>query len=245
MTRPPTDSQPTHKASGYVKLYRSQCRESDPLWKHGVETGDWLPWVTWNYLLTITHYDDEPGAVITRAGVVGVSRGEFCTGQAKLAEKLGVTRQIVRTVLGWLKKLGRIQPTSQPRVTHCKVIKFGTYNDASPERNQAANPRATTEQPQSNQAATHSNKEEHEKGIEGTTPLTPLEGGTVYTRLLTAVVARKVTECRAFDNPWRVSTGGRNRDPHITAMCLLGSSTEPIHIHNDAELDDFNGTDWR
>jgi len=84
-----------------------------------------------------------------------------------------------------------------------------------------------------------------EKEGEEEYPPDPPKGGTVYTRLLTAVVARKVTECRAFDNPWRVSTGGRKRDPHITAMCLLGSSTEPIHIHNDAELDDFNGTDWR
>ena len=114
---------PEHKAKGFVPLYRSVFGDGDDLWRECREKGDWAEWVAWLYLLSETHYGEEPKEVPyygkdgRQEGTLTIRRGEFWVSQRLLARQMGwgedeKGRSKARRFLARMERSGRIAPVA-------------------------------------------------------------------------------------------------------------------------------------
>jgi uncharacterized phage protein (TIGR02220 family) len=117
-----------------------------------------------DYFIDHANYKDTE-IYFPNVGVIALKRGQHIFGTRKIAEKLRVDRQRIRTKLTKLKNIGflTLQPTHQ--YTIATVINYDTYQPSELEANPLTNQELTQAKPSPNPQLTRHNKDKKEKKV--------------------------------------------------------------------------------
>ena len=118
----------------------------------------------WIYLLVNAQYKD------TKYKGVEIKRGQIITGRKKLANRLGMTEQQIRTSLNHLEKTKEITIKSTNRFSVITIVKYGIYQGDDGEPNQQHNQQSTNNQPTDNHNTRNIRRKEG-KNIDNSIPI--------------------------------------------------------------------------
>jgi hypothetical protein len=151
---------------GYTKHWRKRW-EKDYCKDH-------LLWVMMDYFIDHANYKDTE-IFFPNIGTIPLKRGEHIFSTVKLAEKLGVDRQRVRSKLKILKNIKFLTSRPTNRYTKVFVINYDTYQPQDMQVNQQTNQQLTSTQPATNQQLTIDKKvkKENKGEANGLHPLPP------------------------------------------------------------------------
>ena len=150
----------------YIKLDRKICE-----WEWFTDSNTLKLWI---YLLVNAQYKD------TKYRGMQIRRGQIITGRKKLAERLGMTEQQIRTSLNHLEKTKEITIKSTNRFSVITIVKYGIYQGDDGEPNQQANQQITNKQPTDNHNTRHIRKKEG-KNIYNSIPIYDPSGNKTMT----------------------------------------------------------------
>lgn len=154
---------------GYIKLWRktldSGLLSNGPVWQ------------VFGYLmLNATH---KPHKMLLGSTVIDLRPGDVVVSRRKMAEKLNLGEQQIRTALKTLEKLEIVTSRITHRYTLISLTNWDTYQDeqptANPQPNPQPNPQITHSQPSANPVLTQ--EQERKKEIIYIPPHNPPRGG--------------------------------------------------------------------
>jgi len=141
---------------GYTRRYRKR-------WDKGTHK-DHLLWVLMDYLIDHANYKDTK-IFFPNIGEIPIKRGEHIFSVVKIADKLGVGRQRIRTKLKILEKIQFLTMEPTNLYTKIYIINYDIYQGNQPEANQATNQDLTKSQPSPNQVLTIDKKDNNIKKV--------------------------------------------------------------------------------
>jgi len=119
------------------------------------------------YFIDHANYKDKE-IYFPNIGLLALERGQHVFSAMKIAEKLGVSRQSVRSKLKILKNIKFLTIQTTNRFSIASVINYDIYQSANDEPNQQTNPCLTSSQPTANQQLTTPNKDKKVKKVNNT-----------------------------------------------------------------------------
>ena len=125
---------------------------------------DHLLWVIMSYFIDHANYR-ESTVYVPNIGAVTLKRGQHIFSTLKLAAKLGVDRQRIRTKLKILKKMNFLTIKTTNKFSIAYVINYDTYQDKECSANQQTDQQLTSTQPAPNQQLTTPNKDKKVKKV--------------------------------------------------------------------------------
>lgn len=99
----------------------------------------------WMWLLDNACWQDTPHDI--RGKTITVKRGQVCASERRIAEEVGVGRQVIRSLFKRLQAEHMVNPDPTHGRSVITLCNYEKYQDPKPKANPAPNPKLTQEQP--------------------------------------------------------------------------------------------------